>query len=352
MFKTLRVILNNMDEKPYVKGKTKFKLYKDTEKNLTPLSKDSKEMQRIDALETTVRYNNLKIYASNMAKLRGKQFSLIVLPVLLGSLTIFTWVGKGYNKTEVLPTYQKVVIEMDEENLYKDGVEPEKYVYTVFGRTFTDGQNAVSIDGTTSKARINFGEGENAVQVVYNVDTDGTWDYSSYTTESFFNLEGKNLDNAMEIPTKYDNIIDEAAAIFKSHLSSGSKTAKLVDEILTNEKNDIIVRIEQFEKIGDYPYETHHSYWLWRILLIICDVVLGCLLAYYRDDVTQVNVIESNKGELYTYSRTMSIIHAVMKYKEALLQAEIERISEIDTITKKNNGTGEILSKFEKKLIL
>lgn len=352
MLKTMRLLLNNMNEKPYVTGKGKFKLYREDGKNLTPFSKDSKEMQRIDELETTIRYNNLKTYAANMAKLRGKQLSLIVLPVLLGSLTIGSFVSKGYDKTEVLQTYQKCIIEMDEENLYRDEVDDKKYVYTTFGRKFTDGQDAVSIEGTSSKAYINFGEGEQAVQVKFDVDSDGTWSFSSSTEEPFFNLDGKDLDNAKEIPTKYDDIIEEAAAIFKSHIGKNSTSAKILEEVLNNDKNDIIVRIERLEKIGDYPFETHHSLWLIRVLLLICDAVLAGVLIYYRDEVSHVNLLDNSRGNLTQYSREISIIHAAMKYREALLQAETDRIREIDTISKKNNASGEILSKFEKKLIL
>ena len=350
MFKIARYLLNNIDEKAYVKGKAKLKLSKNDGKIASELPRDASEYRRIEELETDYRYDNLSIYVHNMAKLRGKRACIFVLPVLLGSLTIFSWINKGYTKVEKLPTYEKKVIAMDEEHLYQDDYVEGQYVLTFISRTFLD-KDAHNLTSDTGKAKIYYGEGEEAIQAYFDVDKSGGWRCSNYQESPYFNLDGKDVDNAQVIPEKYQDLISEASNIFKSQLRVDSKMYKRVEEILNNYENDIYVEITRYEYIGDLTHETSHSYWLWRILMIICDVVLVCLIGAHWDELLH-NPALVNTGVTLKEGQDINIIHAVMKYREALYDAEECRIKKIAELLNENNGSDIILSEFEKKLLL
>lgn len=352
MFKLTKAILNNINNKNYKKNRDSLELYDLSAVNRVPLEKRSSEFIKIHALEDEWRHDNLEIYMKSMAKLRAKQAVTIATPILLGTLTIASFVNGKYIKTETVDTvYHNTVEEFNEEILFQN---IDMY-YTTFlvDRNYAR-PNVVngSID-RSSYAQIYYGSGSSAIQVKFDINDDNTWQYDSHTNYLYDKDSNPPEWEVSKIDEKYKELINEATETFIRQAELSEEEIAFLRELVSNNENDIIVKIKKCETLSDVPLEINSFHWIRCALLIIADIVLAIIFIKNWDVWNEARRVEARGYYLEEGHNTVfyNMFTAALEYRKAFLLAENNRITTINSILTEYGGSDEILSKYEKSLI-
>ncbi len=317
-----------------------------------PLEKNSPEILKIDSLENEWRHDNIQIYMKSMAKLRAKQAVTIATPILLGALTVASFVNGKYIKTETVKTvYHNTVQDFDEESM----LENEDMYYTNFlvDRNYARAnvQNE-SID-TSSYALFYYGSGSDSIQVKFDINDDNTWTYNSHTNYLYDKSSNPPTWPVCEIDEQHKELIKEATETFIRQADLSEEEIALLRELVSNNENDIIFKIKKCEQLSNVPLELNAFHWIRCALFVIADIVLVILFIKFWDEWKEVKRVDVRDYYLKEGTTTVfrNMFTAALEYRNAFLLAESNRINEINSILLAHGGSDEILSKYEKILI-
>lgn len=353
MFKLTKTIFNSLNNKNYLRNKESLELYNLSAINRIPLDKQSSEMQEIVKLEEEHRRINLQVYIRNMAKLRVKQAVLIATPILLGGLTVASFVNGKFIKTKTYKNVcQNTQMEFDENFLYNQ--EEALYTYKNFDHNSVgdDIAKKLSID-SDSYAIFYYGEGSNSFQVKFHINDDNTWQYNSHTTNLYEKSANPPKEAIGTLDDKYKELIKEATETFIKQADLSEEEIAYLRELVSNNENDIIVKVNKNIGLGDKDLDVYAYHWIRCALLVIADIVLLILAIKFGRDFKEVQKLKVNNSRLEEpYGSVFpNLLTAASKYRQAFLEAEDNRINSINNLLTDCGGSNNILSKYEKRLV-
>lgn len=349
MFDSTRAYINALKEKNIAK---KIKLYDASGNNLVPISKDSYPMTTVRRRTEGYRKHNLIVYTKSMAKLTGLRL-LYATPIILGGLTIVSFANIKYVKSiNVDDVYHNMEIEFDEE--YKLYELDETMASTFFNKNYVDESiqsNHMTGNDKSSYATIYYGEGSDSFQVKFDINADNTWSYSSHTNNLYQKSQVTKTEPIGEIDEEYKQLIKDVTETFIKQADLSEEDINLLREIITNNENDIIVRIKRCVNIGPQNLEVHSYHWLRCLIAVILEIILVASLVENSMDLTRVRGLRVDDGKIEydILSNYKNLLNASSHYKKALLEAEGERIDDILDVLRRNSADEEIIAAYKKR---
>lgn len=352
MFRSTRTLINALTEKKTIANH--LELYDVSGNNPTPLDLDTPEKREMLRLAVDNRLNNIKVYTRNMAEIIGKK-ALLTTPIILGGLTIASFVNGKYIKTVNAETaYKTTVLEFDEESLLSE--EEHTYAHACFNNNFVDKSiqkcNHDDYQSNSSYATIYYGEGSDSLQVKFNINEDNTWEYSSHTNNLYQKSETAHKEPVSELDEEYKQLIKEATETFIRQADLSDEEESLLREIISNNENDILVKYSRCVDLSGIELEVHKFHWFRCLLAVIAELVLISYLLDNKDNILNVKDVDTDYSYLRRRYPKINILKAAKKYREELEFAESTRISSIIRLLKDNGGDEVAIKTYEKRLSL
>lgn len=349
MFKTTSAYINALKEKKIL---SKLKLYDTSSNNPIELDSSYESVQKLEELSGDNRCNNLRIYTTNMANLI-KNKAIVIAPFILGGLTIASLLNGKYIKTiNVGNVYQDKIVEFDENSVLSE--EEKTYAETFFYKDYVD-ENIISICDIenfdkSSYATIYYGEGSDALQVKFLINSDNTWEYSSHTNNLYQKPVDDKTESIGEIDEEYKKLIDDATETFIKQAELSEEEVALLRELISNNENDIIVKIKRCVNLGSKDFDIHSNHFFRTLLAIIAEIILVSYIIRNFSEILYVYEVESKYNYIKNNYKEINIFKAAKKYREEYLKAEENRLMEIIDLLKSHSGDEKIISYYEKRI--
>lgn len=351
MFKSTRILINALTEK--TSAKKGLELYDISGNNPVPLASNTMEKQELSRLVDN-RKENIKVYTRNMAELIGKR-ALFAAPIIIGGLTIASFVNGKYTKTiNATSAYQTVTLEFDEESLLTK--DETIYAHSCFSHDYVDKDikrcGHYDHESNSSYATIYYGEGSNSLQVMFNINNDSTWRYNSHTNNLYQRSETSVKEPIGEINETYKELIKEAAETFIKQADLTDEEKEYVREIISNNENDILVKIHQCVDLSGMEMEVNKFHWFRCIVALAAGISVVYTIISNFEEVSTVSILENEYSLLRKRYSTINILKAAKQYREKLEAAEIYRLSSIVELLKDNGADETVIKSYEKRLAL
>lgn len=352
MFKTTRTLINALTEKKAIKNN--LELYDLSGNNPIPLDPETEEKKKMQKLVVANRLNNIKVYSRNMAEIIGKR-ALLTTPIILGGITIASFVNGNYIKTVTTEkAYKTTTIEFDEESLLSQ--DENLYAHACFNMNFVDDSiQACSHDENmynSSYATFYYGEGSDSLQVKFNINADNTWTYSSHTNNLYQKDETNVKESIGDLDEEYKQLIKEATETFIKQAELTDEEEALLREIVSNNENDILVKINRCVDLSGMELEVRKYHWIRCLLASVAEIVLIYLIVYKIDDILSVRDAEANGPYLRYCSSYINLLESAKKYREEFQIAEIKRLTSILDLLKEHAFDKATIKEYEKRLSL
>lgn len=372
MLSTLKALINNYNQKTYLKNRNNINLEridKDRE-SCNNIVNTEGSLEGIDKLEKDARIHNLNVFTSNYGSIRKYRFRYVSLPAILVSALLYAFTlpskveyegsATKYNKETTVYSLSDGVYEYNEDvctlgelaDFFNCSlVSPE--VITV-DEAISDPQN---------KIRLKMHDYERAIDASINWKSDGNLEYSSFSsvldyldTEEFEDINFESLDDENEFLKLFDRIVNT----LKNSGYVNSKGKELIDSLSESEIKEIFITITKYENPEEISVILSRSVLPDKICFALV-VLLYCVyvIYIYYSKKKHYSVYDYNVKDGYLYQENNkrvpgNLFYEALKVKEAFKMAERERILALWEEIKDNVAVvdrGKMLTNYEKKLI-
>lgn len=362
MFRTLKAVLNNLNETHYLKKRMIIR-FKKTDSSLsdTAEKKLAENKEEIERLQGEVRHENLRIFTSNVLKARCKQTVLVTLPALMvaANIGIMTIPNKTL-KTEEISAFVKKETIFTEEQQIPRVTDGNIYYYSLIGRDFVSETDISIYNMDVNKSELSFLICDDLDGFLATIDilSDGRLVLRNINSGKFIDLSKYDFSNATDIEEKYLMLFDE---IVDYIIDSNNLLPEYEEKLLNmsqSEKRDIMIKIVEWESIGDRDVEFYANNVGWKILWTLLTVAYIAIeaLVISKSRIKDSNMLSSQDGELIEdYQEEKGLFLLVFKYKLAFLKAEQERIKRLYELYSESLDpimfAEDMLTPYERKLI-
>lgn len=372
MLSTLKALINNYNQKTYLKNRNNINLEridKDRE-SCNNIVNTEGSLVGIDKLEKDARIHNLDVFTSNYGSIRKYRFRHVSLPAILVSALLYAFTLPSKVEYEGSATkYNK------ETTVYSlsDGVyEYNEDVCTLGELADFFNCSLVSPEGITvdeaisdpqNKIRLKMHDYERAINASINWKSDGDLEYSSFSsvldyldTKEFEDINFGSLDDESEFLKLFDRIVNT----LKNSGYINSKGKELIDSLSESEIKEIFITITKYENPEEISVILSRSVLPDKICFALV-VLLYCVyvIYIYYSKKKHYSVYDYNVKDGYLYQENNkrvpgNLFYEALKVKEAFKTAERERILFLWEEIKNNVAVvdrGKMLTNYEKKLI-
>lgn len=372
MLSTLKALINNYNQKTYLKNRNNINLEridKDRE-SCNNIVNTEGSLVGIDKLEKDARIHNLDVFTSNYGSIRKYRFRYVSLPAILVSALLYAFTLPSKVEYEGSATkYNK------ETTVYSlsDGVyEYNEDVCTLGELADFFNCSLVSPEGITvdeaisdpqNKIRLKMHDYERAINASINWKSDGDLEYSSFSsvldyldTKEFEDINFGSLDDESEFLKLFDRIVNT----LKNSGYINSKGKELIDSLSESEIKEIFITITKYENPEEISVILSRSVLPDKICFALV-VLLYCVyvIYIYYSKKKHYSVYDYNVKDGYLYQENNkrvpgNLFYEALKVKEAFKMAERERILALWEEIKDNVAVvdrGKMLTNYEKKLI-
>lgn len=365
MFKVLKAVLNNLNEKKYLKSLNNLEFRENAiednnSNNPVEVVDKNQVISELETLQDIMRHDNLQIYATNMLRARGKQFLIVTLPAVLTLSTALLWfLPANRVKSEKLDTYSRVETVISD-NRQIEIEDPTLYYSTFFGRNFVDEEKAKDLTTTTNKRIELYITSElNGFLAKLNIGSDGSLSISDIDSGTYLNLNDYDFSDAKELDSKYSNLFDTVIDLMLESSYINDEQKEELKALSESDKKEIVATIIEYNDLGKTNVDVYKSNWFWRIALAVITGIYIWVLGYIRkeDGPWESYELTNNNGDLVESDNTeqIGLFHLGTKYKEAFLAAERDRIKRVYELCDKNlyyTSRDNVMTKYEKTLVL
>ncbi len=361
MLSTTRAIINSINRFKYLKNINRVQL-KPKETNFN-FSKSNVSLDEIEKLENEVRVNNLKVFSKNYAYLALKRFWFVSLPALLTASSIFTFVSSSKVSTkENLPTYDHEEMEYNSNYGVKKVSEPV-YVTDEGLKNYTLAHESNGIKESFVQDNIVFriSNNDDCLVAKLNITNEDKLTLSEVKIGNYFdfteyNPEEYSDDEAVNFDLLYDKIVSMINEYIK--LTYGQK--RVLETLSADEKKTVVINVSKYVNLRETSLDVYKSK-MWLKIALIIALIINLVISGFtiwddRDHITKfIELSFNDDGYLVEcLKRNTNIIYEGIRYKEAFLAAERERIKLLEQEINKNvscNDRQKLLTRYESHLL-
>jgi hypothetical protein len=364
MFELFRFKRNNKNGKSYAVARSNLRfrnrpMNEDNNSNNPVEYKSDYEIKKeIDNLQTTVRYNNLKVYEKNIKAVRNRRFAVYTLPAVLVLVTSLFWLGPdSYEYEKNYDTYKKV------ETYFSDGKQLQiddgiTYCYSEFNKNFIDDTHKVTLT-TTPFFEMYLLENGLGVYSNYSFNKEELLLNGDYVNEGSFVVDSIDASSGEEMSKLYSDMFDRALDILISSKKVDKDYRDFLNKIDNDTKFNFVGKLVEYEFIGnkDVPVVTDAVY-----ARVVSTIITALYLFIFGIPALTRPIIECKGLEVYGSKLTLEsefkehrFSELPLEYRSAFIAAETNRIMELARIADEyltTDSKEKLFTEFEKKLIL
>ena len=363
MFKLVKCVSNNLNEKKYIREASNLVFYKNrleegTNNPMSPIDEE-KIVRELEKLEVGMRHNNLQVYFRNIIPCRIKQFFLYTFPAILAAGIITVWVlPVNHVKTENLEAFKKTEVTFVDGQQIKV-VDDKTYYGVYFNRKYVDSKvgNCHPLEGSDMVYYVT--ENLEGFKIKARIDSNDSLSVNEATKGEFVDLKEYNEEDLSPIEPKYVELFDKVVDMVVNSSYFNGKDDERLKAITDSEKSRIVGSLITYESMGYQDVEVVKNNWWLRILLPVILGLYDWLIIYLKRDqyCFESCELKNKNGELVDSGDTydLPLFHLAYQYRELFMAAEKKRIERINDLLEENYVAGssdKLLTSYEKKLIL
>lgn len=363
MLDTTKCVLNGLNQIKYLKSRDRVHFAdipsNEGESNNQKFVKGT--INTIDSLETINKVSNLKVFMKNYAKLRWRRFWFLSLPASLAALSILTFLPpKRIPATKSIPLYEKTET-LYNSNYGESTTVSEGYVYNDSFSSFRvhGAENVFDNEDFKNYINLQLFNPDDYIDVKFNIDANGLITVYSINTGEYFDFTDYSDIEFDDSTDKYDQLFEKLVQVVKDSGRLTDESFEKLNRLTEDEKKTVVILVQKYVNKGEVFASGTKSKTALHVILAFMLVISGAVSGFYYDDkgkeAFRFRVLENVNGELYErYIDEVNLYLESIKYKEAYLAAEKERILKLEEEIKKNIAAGDqgkLLTRYEKKII-
>lgn len=364
MLDTTKCVINNINQFKFLKNRDRVHLNRITVDNGASNNIRTTEgtMDKINDLETVDRVSNLRVFVKNYAKLRWRRFWFISLPAILSVLSIASFFPpKRIPATKELPAYEKVSTiynsNYGETETCTVGYVVDKGFSTYVLRD--DEMLALKNNDVKDSIRLQVYNEDDYINALINVDSNDLLSVNEVYSGDHYDFTDYSEMNFTDVGKSYDALYDKLVNLVKDYSLLSEDGIKILEQLNADDKKTVVIEVQKYVDLGDVKVDITKSKTGFRIAVIVMLIISLIVDAFYydekRDKTFEFVTLLHKNGSLYEeYNSIVNLFYQSVKYKEAFLAAERERILLLNEEIKKNvaaNEQSKLLTGYEKKLI-
>lgn len=360
-----KYFFNNLKEAKYLSSidRVEFDSTKTDGNDLLSDNELKKRREKLDDIQIRARHQNMRIYTKNMLSLRVDQFFTLVVPTALVVGTVASFVApyrrideKKYSRTyvkeeTVLSNEDGQIVNNDERYYYDSGffaLNDDKFVK----------ENEHNYYSNSNSLTYQISDGIDSLLANFSYDENGKLTFNGVDVGKYIDVSEYDFTDASSIDERYENLFDEVLTLIESESDISSEVKERLEEIARSEDRKIIINIAKYENIGSSVTEIYKTrFWQRTILLVVTGIYLALLIAILKEpDSSKRTKLSVSNGSLYEQENCkIGFWHVALKYKEAFIRAEVERIKKAQKLADEYvsfEDINDLFTTFEKKLTL
>lgn len=352
-----KFFINNLKESQYLSNiqRVKFDDTKTDGNNIIGDSQIKKRISEIDRYEKNLRHNNLKVYVENMAKFRCKRFFVLVAPFALAVSTVASFIiPYKQEKTKAYDAYQReaIVLDKDRGQIIDND---DFYYYNFWGDLeFVDAEHDHNSSDLSEELRYHIYDGIEEFNANFSYTSDGKLYFNSVDVGKYINFDEYNFSESINVEEKFENLFDDILVMLREECKLDEDQLSILNKLDNSEDKKIIIEIIKYNSIGKKEVKAYgNNFWL-RAILLSTSLIYGWILSIYFKRITRGNELYAKDGKLDVNSgQDIGLIHVPLKYKEAFIKAETERIMNARDLAEEYiipTDRDKIFTNFERRL--
>ena len=237
--------------------------------------------------------------------------------------------------------------------------DPKLYYSSFFGKNFVDESRATDmLSGTGKRLEIYITENLEGFLAKLDIRSDGSLSISDVDKGSYINLNEYDFTDAVNVEDKYVDLFDRTVDLILESSYINDEDKEKLSSLNDSDKKVIIAKIIEYQDLGATNVKVYKSNWFWRIALtIIAGIYLWIVGFVHKEDgLPEFYELSNNNGELVEseHKKNLGLFYLGVKYKEAFLAAERDRVQRIYDLCDENlvsSSRDKVLTSYEKKLI-
>lgn len=359
-----KYFFNNLKETKYLSNINRVEIDPTKTDGNNVLSETSlrHRKEELDKIQVDTRHRNMRIYFKNMLGFRARQTFVLAIPTALtiGTVASFVLPYKRVVSKDFSDVYVKesTVLSNTEGEIFDNS---DKYYYSsgffdLGDYDFVDDHNFnyVSHDDTLV---YQISDGIDSALAKFSYNSEGRLTFNSVEIGNFIDVSSYDFSDATDIEEKYKNLFSEVIELVKSEQNLSADQLEVLNNLVNSEESKIIIEIINYNKIGEGEAEIYKTRFAQRWFLLI----VSGLYAWMLYEITIKDGSYKKGTELYPYdgqlcsngSQVIGFFHVMLKYKEAFIKAEKDRIKKSYDLAKQyvsEEDVDNLFTSFERKL--
>lgn len=362
-----KYFFNNLKEAKYLSNidRVEFDSARTDANSLLSDREISKRREELDDIQIRVRHNNMRIYLKNMFDHRLKQVFSLAVPTALVVGTVASFVApyrRVVDKKFTDTIVKESTILSNTNGQINDNSDIYYYSSSFFSLneyTFVkDNEHGYSSSLCYDNLTYQISDGIDSVLAKFSYDSEGKLTFNSVDVGKYIDVSEYDFSESSAIDEKYERLFDDVLNLILSEDDLSSEAKETLKVIAESEKKNIIINIVNYENVGAGTAEIYKSRFFQRFILLIVTGLYGALLyACCKDgDMTKGTKLYVYDGELQERENSkIGFLHVGLKYKEAFIRAEVERIKKAQELAEEyvsEYDVSDLFTSFEKNLTL
>lgn len=371
MLSTLKAVLNNCNQRTFIKNINRVKLEKpNSGKDTNNITHIEGSKEGINNLSRDARVHNLKLFMNHYLSIRFYRFFYVSLPAVLTAAYLYPLTyplrveGEGdvnkYTKETTIYNFNEGEATTCED-VYDLSDREDFFKYKIMS---PEGVSVLGVDDNVdNQIDIKVHDYESAFTASISWGDDGKLQTESFSavldyldTCEFSNVQFLECESDEEYEALFDRIIE----ILKESRYTDKDDEEFIDTLNSSDKKEIIMTITKYSEPEKSSVMLSKSEIPMKIfyLVMLGLVWLAVAVKYYaRRSNYSVYDYRVNNGCFYEteYTRVPgNLFNEALNVKEAFLAGERDRIIKLWEEIKENvalEDQGKLLTKYEKKLI-
>lgn len=361
-----KYFLNNLKETTYLSNIDRVE-FDSTKTDGNDMLSDSQLQQRrenLDKIQIRDRHNNMRIYVKNMLDFRMGQLFTLVVPTALVVGTVASFVvpyRRAVDKkfTDVIVKESTILSNIDGQITDNSQVYYHSENFLSLNDYKFVNENEDNYKYQQDKLIYQISNGIDSAIAKFSYDSNGKLSFNGVDVGKYIDINEYDFSEASKIDEKYEILFDEVLNLIKSESNDlSAEFLDVLDQVSKSEDRKIIIDIVKYNNIGPGTTKIYKTRLFQRIILSIVTGLYGlCLFFIYQDgELSKGNKLYSLDGRLCEeQNQTIGYWHVGLKYKEAFIRAEVDRIKrahELATEYVNDEEIEDLFTRFERKLTL
>lgn len=361
MLSTTKAIINSLNQFKYLRNINRVRL---RETNIDSNYKNSSfSLKNIEKLENEVRVDNLRVFIRNYTKLRLKRFWFVSFPALLTASSIIAFSPPSKLPTrDKLPTYNHEMTDYNSNYGVRKVSEPVYVTDEGFKNyTLKDDNKGIKEGDVKDNIVFQMSNNDNYLVANLNISKGDMLSVSDVTVGDHFDFtEYNESEYTYDESDNFDLLYDKIVKMINEYVYLNDEEKEVLNKLSESDKKNVVIEVSKYVDLGETSLDVYKPKTVLKGVLICLLAINALINGLYLSDHKEVlsnfkELKHDGEGHLFEYGkRKTNIIYESIRYKEAFLAAERERLKMLEDEVEKNinfSDRQKLFTRYEAKLL-